>query len=639
MRNCNKNIAFSLLATLTLLWSTGCERDLTDLDTPDNPSVPEVFIDGFSGGLEYAAFGGSVVTAFDVDTDISYSGSSSMRIAVPDVNDPRGAFAGGVYFTSGPRDLSPFTALTFWARSSQNGTLDVVGFGNDLGENRYDASLNGLRVNSNWKKYIIPIPDPEKLTAERGMFYYAEGPEEGNGYTVWFDEVKFEDLGTIGQRRASIFDGQDVVQVAENGDEITVNAVATFNMATGIDLDVNASPAYFTFASSNPDVATVDANGIVQVIGQGEAVITAMLADVVAEGSLTVTSTGTAVRPETPAPTPTQDQSNVISIYSDLYNNIPVDFYNGFWEFSTTQSETFNIGQDALIQYTMLNFVGIQFTQPTIDVSTMTHFHIDIWTPNSTDPPNTFKVLLVDLGPDGTFDGNDNSTHELTFTAPTLQSQEWVSIDVPLSAFTGLTGRSNLAQIVLSGELPTVFADNIYFYREQTTGGPTEPEGAAPTPTQAEGDVISMFSDAYTDVAVDTWRTDWSAADLTDTDVQGNAVKRYSALDFVGIETATQTIDASDMTHVHLDVWSSDFTYFAFKLVDFGADGAFEGGDDVEHEVQYPGPARGEWVSYDIPLTDFVNLSTRSNLAQYIFVGQPTGATTVFIDNLYFYKQ
>ena len=85
----------------------------------------------------------------------------------------------------------------------------------------------------------------------------------------------------------------------------------------------------------------------------------------------------------------------------------------------------------------------------------------------------------------------------------------------------------------------------------------------------------------YTDVPVDTWRTDWSSAVLEDIMVAGNATKKYSELDFVGVETVANQIDATSMTHFHIDVWSADFTLFAVKLVDFGADGAFGGGDDV----------------------------------------------------------
>ncbi|MCB0535740.1 MAG: hypothetical protein KDD14_26285, partial [Saprospiraceae bacterium] len=161
----------------------------------------------------------------------------------------------------------------------------------------------------------------------------------------------------------------------------------------------------------------------------------------------------------------------------------------------------------------------------------------------------------------------------------------------------------------------------------------------APTPTQAAANVISLFSEAYTNVPVDTWRTDWSAATLEDVTVDGNPTKKYSMLDFVGIETVSNTIDATGMTHFHIDVWSSDFTLFAIKLVDFGADGAFGGGDDVEHQINYDAPMQGGWVSYDIPLSDFTGLTTRSNIAQYILVGQPTGATTVYVDNVYFYQQ
>jgi hypothetical protein len=146
-----------------------------------------------------------------------------------------------------------------------------------------------------------------------------------------------------------------------------------------------------------------------------------------------------------------------------------------------------------------------------------------------------------------------------------------------------------------------------------------------------------MFSSAYTNVTVDTWRTDWSAATYEEVSVAGDATKKYSDLNFVGIETTSSTIDATAMTHVHLDVWSADFTGFGVKLVDFGADGAFGGGDDVEHQKDFASPAKGVWVSYDIPLGDFTGLTTRGHLAQYIFVGQPSGATTVWIDNIYFY--
>ncbi|MEZ4772544.1 MAG: Ig-like domain-containing protein [Bacteroidia bacterium] len=783
-----------------LAFSLGCERKLDELEPASFPVDGNVFLDGFSAGLEYAAFGGSDVTAFKVVDEGAYEGTSVMRFSVPDFDDPKGAYAGGAFFVPGGRDLSGFNVLTFWARASQAATIDVLGFGNDLGANRYVTTISNTPVNTNWRKYYIPIPDPSRLKEEGGMFFYSEGPENGSGYTFWIDEVRFEKLGTIAHGEAGIFDGQALNVFAETGAIFTANGFAEFNLPTGVNQRVEAAPAYFTYTSSNPQVASVSPSGTVTVMDAGEATITAKLGDLDAVGSLKITSTGAAVLPASPAPVPTVPASDVISIYSNAYTNVPIDFLNGYWQFSTTQSEEVQVQGDDIVRYSQLNFVGIQFTAPTIDIRDMTHFHLDIWTPDATDPPAAFKVLLVDIGADGDFGGNDNSSHEITITSPRLQSQTWVSLDLPLTDFPGLTGRQHLAQIVLSGDLPNVFVDNIYFYDDGQGGGgggstptvaapnpptraaadvisvfsnaytnvagtdlnpdwgqatavsqvsiagnntllysglnyqgiqlgtsqnvssleslhldfwtanstqlnvylistgpqekayalnvPTSgwssvdiplsefsgvdladviqlkfdgngtiyldniyffrgsggggggsiPTVAAPTPTLPAADVISLFSDAYTNVTVDTWRTDWSAANFADITVAGNATKEYTNLDFVGIETVVNQINATSMTHFHIDVWTPNATFFAIKLVDFGADAAFGGGDDKEHQIDYPTPTQGQWISYDIPLTDFVGLTTRAHMAQYILVGQPIGNSTIYVDNMYFHK-
>ncbi len=623
-----------------LFFVMGCERELEELELATFPTSAEVFIDGFPGDLNYAAFGGSDVGAFDVDTEVKYAGTTSMKFAVPDFEDPAGAYAGGSFFLTGGRDLTGYNVLTFWARATQAANIDIVGIGNDLGANNYQASVEGLAVNTNWQKYYIPIPDPSKLTQERGMFFYSEGPENGRGYTFWIDEMKFEKLGTVVQVNSGIFNGENLTQSVETGATFRADGFATFNLPTGINQRVNAAPSYFNYVSSNPSVASVDATGAVTVLDAGTATITASLGGEASVGSLTITSTGDPILPATPAPTPTVPSADVISIFSNAYTNVPVDFYNGFWQFSTTQSANVQVVPgDDVIRYSQLNFVGIQFTAPTIDARAVNRIHLDIWTPDATALPANFKVLLVDLGPDGSFGGNDDASHEVTITSPVLQTEQWVSIDLPLSAFPGLTSRANLAQIVLSGDLPNVFMDNLYLYNGDGggSGGGSEPTMAAPTPTRPAANVISLFSDAYNDVPVDTWRTDWSAATFEDVSIAGNATKKYSMLDFVGIETVANQVNATSMTHLHLDAWSGDFTSFSIKLVDFGPDGGFDGGDDAEHQIDFAMPAQAQWVSYDIPLSDFTGLTTRGNLAQYILVAQPTGAATVFVDNIYFY--
>src|SRR5690606_25877050 len=123
-----------------------------------------------------------------------------------------------------------------------------------------------------------------------------------------------------------------------------------------------------------------------------------------------------------------------------------------------------------------------------------------------------------------------------------------------------------------------------------------------------------------------------------DITVAGDPTKKYTQLDFVGIETVTEQLDVTEMTNFRMDIWSPDFTFFGVKLVDFGADGAFGGGDDSEHQVDFTSPVQKEWVSLNIPMDDFAGLTGRQHIAQLILVGQPTASTTVYVDNVYFFK-
>ena len=245
-----KNIFYSIITFFTIisaLFFTSCERDPDVLEPARYPDVPEVFIDGFSAGLNYAAFGGSKVTAFDVDNDVKYKGTSSMKIEVPGLEDPKGAYAGGAYFTEAGRNLSGYDALTFWAKASQPANVDIMGIGNDLGSSRNLATISGVPVNTNWTKYIIPIPDPSRWTAERGMFFYSEGPENNRGYTIWFDEVKYEKLGTVAHPKPYILNGQDQNTIGIVGQTLNIGDIyVLFNMPNGTDQRVDVSPTYFT---------------------------------------------------------------------------------------------------------------------------------------------------------------------------------------------------------------------------------------------------------------------------------------------------------------------------------------------------------------------------------------------------------
>ena len=346
--------------------------------------------------------------------------------------------------------------------------------------------------------------------------------------------------------------------------------------------------------------------------------------------------------PAGPAPTPEDPAERVISLFSDAYDDVTVDTWSAEWD--QAEVEDVVIGGDAAKKYTGLSFAGIEFASATVDASGMTHLRMDIWTPDGTAPPAAFRVKLVDFGADGAFGGGDDSEHEAAVTAAEgLASEEWVQLDLALDDFTSLASRVNLAQLIISGDPNTVFLDNVYFRGGEAPPAPEAPTTPAPAPDRPSDYVISLFSDAYDDVTVDTWSAPWDQAEVEDVVIGSDAAKKYTNLSFAGIEFTSETIDAGSMTHLHFDLWTPDPTgepaAFRVKLVDFGADGAFDGGDDSEHEVALtagsdPPLGTGRWVSYDLPLSEMTNLTTRGHLAQLIISGDPN---TVFLDNIYLF--
>jgi roadblock/LC7 domain-containing protein len=393
----------------------------------------------------------------------------------------------------------------------------------------------------------------------------------------------------------------------------------------------NSSGA-FTYTSSNTSVATVSGS-TVTIVGSGTSVIVATQAAAGGFGSggieanLVVASN----EPSVAAPTPTKAAGDVISLYSNAYTNVSVGTWSAVWDNADVADVTI-AGNDNK-KYTNLTFAGVEFTSPTVNASTMSNFHLDVWTANAAE----FKVKLVDFGPNGVYNGpgSDDSEHELTF-APTLNS--WYAIDVPLSSFTGMTGRTNVAQMILvaTGGGKTVWVDNVYFWK---SSAPTEPTIAATTPTRSASQVVaSMFSGAYTDVSGINWNPGWGQTTVySEVMIAGNATKKYAALNYQGAEPATP-INATAASHLHIDFWAATTTNFRVKLVDFGPNGVYGlVGDDSEHEVDLGDQAGGSWQSLDIPLSSFTGLTSRSKIGQFIISSTST-SPTIWLDNIYFYN-
>ena len=480
----------ALLLGLVLITSVNCERELSDDATDAGFSkTAEVFTDtpvemGTDFYFPYAPGPdnpvGSKFDAWSIDNEVSYLGSASMRFDVPNANDPEGNYAGAIFRTEGAgRDLTGYDALTFWAKASQGVTVGVFGFGEDFYLNKYITTIKNVSLGTTWRKYIIPIPDASKLLNERGMFRYAAGTDNTNGfgYTFWIDELKFEKLGTIANPQPKIGTGSPSTQSTYVGIPINLSFSETFNMPNGLNQTLLISPSYYTFTSSNPSVATVSDLGVVSVLASGTSVISATVAGVSVVDPITIISLG----PFPVAPIPTVNPSNVISIFSNAYSNIPVDNnrYNNYWApYQTTQGGDYSNNsiiqlfkglpnQDDIIKYTQFNFVGIQFSQPTINVSQMTYVHVDLKVLNTSGIRNSVKIKLYDFGSDAVYGGVGDSFHEYTYNNANLATGNWISVELPLSSFTGLNSKDHLAQFILgpaSSGITELLVDNIYFH-------------------------------------------------------------------------------------------------------------------------------------------------------------------------------
>jgi hypothetical protein len=193
----------------------------------------------------------------------------------------------------------------------------------------------------------------------------------------------------------------------------------------------------------------------------------------------------------------------VKSIFSDAYAVYKAGDWCKCWSQSTDVTDELIAGNNTR-KLSNFNYQGITLPGAEVfDLSDMTTMHVDLWSSSAT----SVKINLINQGP-------VEAGVTLTIAAG------WNSFDMVLNAanFPGINF-STVFQMSLSS-VPTgttVYLDNFYFYKSTVVVTPTEPTVAAPTPTTALADVISMFSNAYTNVPITTWRTDWSAgSNLTD---------------------------------------------------------------------------------------------------------------------------
>lgn len=178
--------------------------------------------------------------------------------------------------------------------------------------------------------------------------------------------------------------------------------------------------------------------------------------------------------PVVSAPTPTIDESNVISVFNtgNPYTDIsPVD-YDPNWGQATIATQVLINGNNTL-KYENLNYQGTDFSSIQQDLTGMTYVHLDYWATTSTE----FSFFLIDQTAGFSGGEPEEPRYKIAITGgdETLVSGEWKSVFIPLQHFLDFDSGAFPYDLNDIGELKvegngTLFLDNIYFSTENGLG-------------------------------------------------------------------------------------------------------------------------------------------------------------------------
>ena len=166
----------------------------------------------------------------------------------------------------------------------------------------------------------------------------------------------------------------------------------------------------------------------------------------------------------------------------------------------------------------------------------------------------------------------------------------------------------------------------------------SSPTSQAPIPNIGANDTV-LYSDTtgggfYYYIADPYWCTPDDKISISGSEiivVQNN---------FIGYEFLPKLADLSGYAYVKISFFLDSNTTHSLKLklVDFGTNGVYGGGDDSEHEVQLYGYSRGSWntVTYNLQYLWGQNMNL-DNVSQMFLTSTDT-TKNIWVDNIYFTK-
>ncbi|MDM7860638.1 family 16 glycosylhydrolase [Alteromonas sp. ASW11-36] len=150
----------------------------------------------------------------------------------------------------------------------------------------------------------------------------------------------------------------------------------------------------------------------------------------------------------------------------------------------------------------------------------------------------------------------------------------------------------------------------------------TEPLAGASAPVEPEENVISLYSDSYTNITGIDYNPDWGQATaVSEVDLAGNSVLKYEGLNYQGTDFDSNRQDVSELDFFHVDYWTYNADSLRIYLI---SPGPVETPYDFAVQKQ-------SWQRYKIPLSHFVNVDLTNT-----FQLKVEGNGDVYLDNIYF---
>ncbi len=290
----------------------------------------------------------------------------------------------------------------------------------------------------------------------KGTTIKVKGWFDAAGGRMYFDEVTYT-TGTeaapdtekpvmVKADATTIRDTRATLTLLANDDS---NGLLTYKVTIGEN-------SYTVTGNAGKDV-TIDITGLTAETKYDFSVTATDKANNVSEaktGSFTTTTAFTLTAPTAP----TVDANKVISVLSAAYT--PATTWNfGGWGQSTV-SENINVDGAPVIHLSKFNYIGLDGFSNQLDLSGMTHMHIDVL-------PVTMEGSLGVTPILASGDPKENSTKVGDKT--TLKLGQWNAIDMPLSDF-GLDFINNkVFQIKFdqgNNATDELYIANIYFYKK-----------------------------------------------------------------------------------------------------------------------------------------------------------------------------